>query len=182
MPQKKNPDALELMRGKSGRMTGHMVSLLMALKGLPSTYNKDLQEDKEALFDAIDTLKLELPVAADVIRTLKLHKERIFAALDDGMLATDVADYLVGKGIPFRRSHHLVGEAVKLAEGQDCSLRDLPLSEYQRIDPIFSEDVYKVFDFARSVAAHSGRGGTAPSAVRAQMVKARNSLRKRFII
>lgn len=180
MPQKKNPDALELMRGKSGRMTGHLVALLMALKGLPSTYNKDLQEDKEALFDAIDTLQLELPVATGVIDTLKLHKERIFAALDDGMLATDVADYLVGKGVPFRRSHHLVGEVVKRAEERNCSLKELPLSEYQRIDPIFSEDVYKVFDFARSVAAHSGRGGTAPSAVRMQIEKAKESLQDTF--
>jgi len=178
MPQKKNPDALELLRGKSGRMTGHLVGLLMALKGLPSTYNKDLQEDKEALFDAIDTLKLELPVATGVIDTLKLHKERIFAALDDGMLATDIADYLVGKRVPFRRSHQLVGEAVKRAEEMGCPLKDLPLSEYQRIDPIFSEDVYKVFDFARSVAARSGRGGTAPAAVRMQIEAAKESLQK----
>lgn len=180
MPQKKNPDALELMRGKSGRMTGHLVGLLMALKGLPSTYNKDLQEDKEALFDAIDTLKAELPVACGVIRTLKLHKERIFAALDDGMLATDVADYLVGKGVPFRRSHRLVGEAVKRAEERNCSLRELPLSEYERINAVFSEDVYEVFDFTRSVAAHSGRGGTAPSAVRAQIKAAEKSLQESF--
>ncbi len=180
MPQKKNPDALELMRGKSGRMTGDLLSLLMALKGLPSTYNKDLQEDKEALFDAIDTLKMELPVATGVISTLKLHKEAIFAALDDGMLATDVADYLVEKGVPFRRSHRLVGEAVKRAEELGCSLRDLPLSEYRRIDPAFSEDVYKVFDFKRSIAAHSGRGGTAPSAVRVQIEKAKKSLHKNF--
>jgi len=180
MPQKKNPDALELMRGKSGRMTGHLVGLLMTLKGLPSTYNKDLQEDKEALFDAIDTLAVELPVAAGVISTLKLHKEAIFAALDDGMLATDIADYLVGKGVPFRRSHHLVGEAVKQAEEQNCSLREFPLSEYERIDPAFSGDVYDVFDFGRSVAAHSGRGGTAPSAVHVQIEKAKKSLQKSF--
>jgi len=178
MPQKKNPDPLELMRGKSGRMTGHLVGLLMALKGLPSTYNKDLQEDKEGLFDAIDTLKVELPVAAGVIRTLKLHKERISAALDDGMLATDLADYLVRKGVPFRRSHRLVGEAVKRAEELGCPLKEIPLSEYEQIDPVFSEDVYEVFDFTRSVAARSGRGGTAPSAVRAQIEKARDSLHK----
>ncbi|MEA3239311.1 MAG: argininosuccinate lyase [Candidatus Bipolaricaulota bacterium] len=180
MPQKKNPDVLELMRGKSGRMTGHLVGLLMALKGLPSTYNKDLQEDKEALFDAIDTLELELPVATGVISTLRLHKERIFAALDDGMLATDIADYLVGKGVPFRRSHHLVGEVVKRAEERNCSLRELPFSEYQHIDPIFSKDVYEVFDFARSVAARSGRGGTAPSAVHVQIEKAKTSLLESF--
>ena len=180
MPQKKNPDALELMRGKSGRMAGHLLGLLMALKGLPSTYNKDLQEDKEALFDAIDTLKAELPVAFGVISTLKLHKEAIFAALDDGMLATDIADYLVGKGVPFRRSHHLVGEAVKRAEEQNCSLKELSLSEYKRIDPAFSGDVYAVFDFGRSVAAHSGRGGTAPSAVHVQIEKAKKSLQESF--
>jgi len=182
MPQKKNPDALELMRGKSGRMAGHLLGLLMALKGLPSTYNKDLQEDKEALFDAIDTLKAELPVASGVISTLKLHKEAIFAVLDDGMLATDIADYLVGKGVPFRRSHHLVGEAVKRAEEQNCSLKELSLSEYKRIDPAFSGDVYDVFDFGRSIAAHSGRGGTAPSAVRMQIEAAKGSLHKSFAL
>jgi argininosuccinate lyase len=172
MPQKKNPDALELMRGKSGRVIGHLTGLLTTLKGLPTAYNKDLQEDKEGLFDAIDTLKMELPVAAGVIRTLEAKAERMAAALEEGMLATDLADYLVRKGVPFRQSHHLVGEAVQRAAAQGVSLDELALSAYQAISPAFGEDVYDVFDFERSVAARAAEGGTAPSAVRAQIVRA----------
>ena len=173
MPQKKNPDSLELMRGKSGRMVGHLVALLTTLKGLPSAYNKDLQEDKEALFDAIDSLALELPVAAGVVRTLQVNGARMAAALDDGMLATDLADYLVRGGMPFRESHQLVGQAVRRAEALGVSLKDLDLAEYQAIDPVFAYDVYEVFDFRRSVAARDSEGGTAPAAVRVQIERAR---------
>jgi len=172
MPQKRNPDSLELMRGKSGRITGHLVALMTALKGLPSGYNKDLQEDKEALFDVVDTLALELPIAAGVIRTLKINAARMQAALDDDLLATDLSDYLVRKGVPFRQSHHLVGQAVRRAEELDVSLRDLALAEYQSIHPAFTEDVYDVFDFQRSVEARDTEGGTAPRAVRAQIEQA----------
>jgi argininosuccinate lyase len=172
MPQKKNPDSLELMRGKSGRMTGHLVSLLITLKGLPAAYNKDLQEDKEALFDAIDTLAIELPVAAGVIRTLKVNGARMAAALDDAMLATDLADYLVRKGVPFRQSHQLVGHAVVRAEQLAVTLQELDLTEYQSIHPVFDSDLYQVFDFQRSVASRAGQGGTAPEAVRAQIARA----------
>jgi argininosuccinate lyase len=173
MPQKKNPDALELMRGKSGRVIGHLTGMLATLKGLPSGYNKDLQEDKEVLFDTIDTLEMELPVAAGVIRTLKVHGDRMAAALDDGMLATDLADYLVRKGVPFRQSHHLVGQAVRRAEELGVSLKALPLAEYQVLHPAFAEDLYAVFDFRRSVEARSAEGGTAPAAVRAQIEEAK---------
>jgi argininosuccinate lyase len=179
MPQKRNPDSLELMRGKTGRMTGSLVSLLTTLKGLPSAYNKDLQEDKEAVFDAIDTLALELPVATGVIRTLEVKKERMAAALDTAMLATDLADYLVRQGIPFRQSHQLVGQAVKRAEELGVSLQDLDPPEYEAIHPAFvpsrqpGSDVYACFDFQASVKARSARGGTAPGAVRAQIEKAR---------
>jgi argininosuccinate lyase len=173
MPQKKNPDSLELMRGKSGRMVGHLVGLLTTLKGLPSAYNKDMQEDKEALFDAIDTLALELPVATGVIRTLRVNDARMEAALDEGTLATDLADYLVRKGVPFRESHHLVGRAVRRAGELGVSLKGLELAEYERIHPAFAEDVYQVLDFQRSVAARDTEGGTAPTAVRAQIEQAR---------
>jgi argininosuccinate lyase len=142
------------------------------LKGLPSAYNKDLQEDKEAAFDAIDTLALELPIAAAVIRTLVVNAPRMAAALDDAMLATDLADYLVRKGVPFRTSHHLVGQAVRRAEALGLALQDLDLSEYRAIHPTFAGDVYQVFDFERSVAARDSPGGTAPAAVRAQIEKA----------
>ena len=176
MPQKRNPDPLELMRGKSGRMVGHLVGLLMTLKGLPSSYNKDLQEDKEAVFDAVDTLKMELPIAARVIRTLKVNADRMAAALDDGMLATDLADYLVRKGVPFRQSHRLVGQAVRRAEGLGVPLKDLDLAEYQAIHPAFAEDVYEVFDFRRSVEARGVEGGTAPTAVRVQIERAKKAM------
>jgi argininosuccinate lyase len=176
MPQKRNPDPLELMRGKGGRMIGHLVSLLTTLKGLPSAYNKDLQEDKEPLFDAVDTLTVELPVAAGVIRTLKVNKERMAAALDDAVLATDLADYLVRTGIPFRQSYHLVGQAVRRAEELGVSLKHLELAEYQTIHPIFTQDLYRCFDFQASVAARDAEGGTAPAAVRIQIERARSLL------
>jgi argininosuccinate lyase len=178
MPQKKNPDSLELMRGKSGRMVGHLAGLLTTLKGLPSTYNKDLQEDKEAIFDAVDTLALELPVAAGVIRTLAIDGERMAAALDDAMLATDLADYLVRKGVPFRQSHGLAGQAVKRAEALGLSLQDLPLAEYQAIHPAFAGDLYGALSFEQSVAARSAAGGTAQSAVRAQITRAKDLIRE----
>lgn len=173
MPQKKNPDVLELVRGKAGRAIGHLAGLLTMLKGLPSSYNKDLQEDKEPLFDVIDMLRLELPLLAGVIRTLRVNRSRVEAALDSGMLATDLADYLVRKGIPFRESHHLVGRAVRRAEELGVSLRELGLGEYQAIHPAFGEDVYAVFDFRRSVEMRNAEGGTATAAVRAQIEHAR---------
>lgn len=173
MPQKKNPDVLELVRGKAGRAIGHLAGLLTMLKGLPSSYNKDLQEDKEPLFDVIDMLRLELPLLAGVIRTLRVNRSRVEAALDSGMLATDLADYLVRKGIPFRESHHLVGRAVRRAEELGVSLRELELGEYQAIHPAFGEDVYAVFDFRRSVEMRNAEGGTATAAVRAQIERAR---------
>lgn len=176
MPQKKNPDSLELMRGKSGRVVGHLMGLLTTLKGLPSSYNKDLQEDKEALFDVIDTLKMELPIAAGIIRTLKVNAERMAAVLDDALLATDLADYLVRKGIPFRESHHWVGQAVRRAEELGVPLKALGLAEYQAIHPAFGEDLYAVFDFRRSVEARDTEGGTAPAAVRAQIKRAKTLL------
>ena len=176
MPQKKNPDSLELLRGKSGRLVGHLAGLLTTLKGLPSCYNRDLQEDKEALFDAVDTLQVELPVAAGVVRTLAVNGERMTAALQDGLLATDLADYLVRKGIPFRQSHRLVGQVVRRAEQLDLPLRSLPLAEYQALHPAFGKEVIEVLDFQRSVEARDSGGGTAPAAVRAQMERAREVL------
>jgi argininosuccinate lyase len=125
MPQKKNPDSFELLRGKSGRLVGDLVTLLTVLKGLPSTYDKDLQEDKEPLFDAADTLELALPVAAGAISTARFHHERMRAALDDAMLATDVADYLVARGVPFREAHHVVGALVRTAEARGVTIAGL---------------------------------------------------------
>jgi argininosuccinate lyase len=176
MPQKRNPDVLELFRAKSGRITGHVASMLCALKGLPSGYNKDLQEDKEALFDTLDTLRLELPLAVELISTLRVNADRMGEALDEAMLATDLADYLVRQGVPFRESHHLVGRAVKLAEDHGLPLSELQWSEYQSIDPRFAQDLYEVFDFAASVGRRATVGGTARSAVEAQVDRAKAML------
>jgi argininosuccinate lyase len=173
MPQKKNPDSLELLRGKAGRVIGDLVTLLTVLKGLPSTYNKDMQEDKEPLFDAIDALEMALPVAAGVLSTMKVYPERMEAALDDTLLTTDLADYLVEKGVPFRVSHSLVGRVVRRSLELGVPLRDLPLEKYQEVSERFAEDLYAVFDFRRSVERRSVRGSTATAAVKAQLARAR---------
>lgn len=173
MPQKKNPDPLELLRGKAGRLLGDLVGLLTVLKGLPLTYNSDLQEDKERLFDAVDTLSLALPVTAQVLKGLRLRPERMSAALSDDMLATDLADYLVRKGVPFRQSHQLAGQAVRRAEDQGSSLHDLSLADYQAISSSFDADLYDVFDFEHSVDQRQASGGTARSAVVEQIKQTR---------
>ena len=173
MPQKRNPDSLELLRGKAGRLAGNLVSLLASLKGLPAAYNKDLQEDKEPLFDSVDTLLIALPVAAGVLATLNLRPERMLAALGDELLATDLADYLVRRGVPFRQSHELAGQAVKRSEALGVSLRSLPLAEYQSISPLFGGDVDAVFDFEQSVEQRAVYGGTAKRAVQQQIKELR---------
>jgi len=176
MPQKKNPDSLELVRGKTGRLLGNLVGLLTTLKGLPSTYNKDLQEDKEPLFDTLDTLEIELPVLTGVIATLRVNAPRMRAALRDEMLATDLADYLVRKGVPFRESHHLVGQVVRAATARGGSLRELPLDAYQAISPMFEDDVYEVLDFRRAVEQKAVTGATAKRALQTQIARAQGLL------
>jgi argininosuccinate lyase len=173
MPQKKNPDSAELMRGKAGRLVGNLVSLLVTAKGLPSAYDKDLQEDKEPLFDTLDTLELSLPVAVGVIRTLRVNPDRMCEALDDAMLATDLADYLVRKNVPFREAHNIVGRAVRYAIEEGESLRGLSLEEWQWLSPLFEADVVEIFDFERSVEQKDSPGGTARSAVGTQIARAR---------
>jgi len=173
MPQKRNPDSLELIRAKTGRLNGNLVTLLTTLKGLPSAYNKDLQEDKEPLFDTIDTLSITLPVAVGILATLTINGDRMAEALGEGLLATELADYLVTKGIPFRSSHHLVGEVVRRTEQLGCTLRTLPLDEYQHIDARFGEDLYQVLDPQRAVDRRTVPCGTSRSATTAQIARAK---------
>ena len=176
MPQKKNPDAFELVRGKTGRLIGHLTGLLSTLKGIPSTYNKDLQEDKEPLFDAMDTLHLALPVIAGAVATMRPQPQAMRQALDDAMLATDLADWLVARGIPFRQSHHISGQVVQLAEQRGVALSALSLADLQSIHPSFDTDVLSIWDFERSVAQRAAPGGTAPQAVSEQIALARQRL------
>jgi len=169
MPQKKNPDSLELLRGKSGRIFGNMTGFLMTLKGLPSTYNKDLQEDKEPLFDTVDNLSACLQIAEGVIATLEVHGEKMRAALTMDVLATDLADYLVRKGIPFRETHHVSGRAVALAESRRCQLNELTMQDFKSLHEEFSDDVFSVFDFEASVERRQAIGGTSRKMVDRQI-------------
>jgi argininosuccinate lyase len=170
MPQKKNPDSLELLRGKSGRAFGHLAGFMMSMKATPSTYNKDLQEDKEPLFDNLVTASHSIQIATGVLSTLKIVPEKMQAALTMDMLATDLADYLVRKGVPFRETHHISGEAVHKAEINNLSgIDQLTLEQYKAIDERFEQDVFKVFDFEASVERRTAVGGTAKSAVLAQL-------------
>ena len=176
MPQKKNPDPFELARGKAGTLLGYLTGLLATLKGLPSTYDKDLQEDKIPVFAAFDTLMALLPVIADALRGITIHEEKMEAAIDSTMMATDLADYLVGLGIPFREAHALTGQAVRLTLENGKSLDELDLSEYRAIHPDFDETVYQVFDPRVSIARRKAIGGTAPEAVKEQIKQAKTLL------
>ena len=176
MPQKKNPDSFELLRGKSGRLVGGLVTLLTVLKGLPSAYDKDLQEDKEPLFDASDTLELSLVVAAGAIATAAFDHRRMRAALDDAMLATDVADMLVERGMPFREAHRAVGALVRAAETHGVPLSQVPAAVAGAIDARLDDQLAAVFQLERSVAARRVIGATAPEAVQQQLAAARAAL------
>lgn len=173
MPQKKNPDTLELARGKSARVVGHLMSLLMLLKGLPSAYDKDLQEDKEPVFDTFDTLSGVLPVVSGTIQTLQINPRRMAAQLEPGLLATDLADYLVRKGIPFREAHAIVGSVVRTAEERNCAIDEVGLDALQEVSEAFEKDVFEVFDVERSLSSRSVVGGTSPEALATQLDLAR---------
>ena len=173
MPQKKNPDTLELTRGKSGRLIGHLTGFLATLKGLPSSYDKDLQEDKEPVFDAADTLELALPVMAGLIASLELRPERMAAQLEAGLLATELADYLARRGLPFREAHHLVGQAVRLAEERGLPLTGLSPADLRALSPHFAADALDGLTIAAALSARAVPGGTAPAALAAQLAAAR---------
>jgi argininosuccinate lyase len=177
MPQKRNPDALELARGKAGRLIGELTGLLAMLKGLPSGYNKDLQEDKDTLFASFDALADVLPAVAGTLRTMEIDTARCAAAVDSGMLATEVADFLVRQGVPFREAHELVGKLVRAAEGLGCPLSALPPEVFAQVSPHLAEaDIEALFDARAAIGARDGTGGTAPGAVERQVAALRERL------
>jgi argininosuccinate lyase len=177
MPQKKNPDSMELVRGKAGRVFGHLMALLTVLKGLPLAYNKDMQEDKEAIFDATDTVSACLAIAATVLRNIRLNDARARAAASEGYLnATELADYLVRKGVPFREAHETVGQIVKHAIERKSELNDLSLDDLKSFSTMIGEDVFDSLSLEATLATKSQAGGTAPERVAAELVAARASL------
>ena len=173
MPQKKNPDALELLRGKTGRVIGNATGFLCTLKGLPRAYNKDLQEDKEALFDTCSTLRDCLLILLGVVSTMSPVEDKLRERLVPEMLATDIAEYLVRKGVPFRETHHIAGAAVKLAEDKGVPLDSLSLSDLQSLHPGFSDDVSSLWSYEHSAESRDSAGGTSRRRVLEQIVKVR---------
>jgi argininosuccinate lyase len=177
MPQKKNPDVPELARGKTGRAYGNLMALLTLMKGQPLAYNKDNQEDKEPLFDTADTVIDTLRIFADMVPGIRVKPEAMAAALKQGYAtATDLADYLVKRGLPFRDAHEAVARAVRAAETKGCDLADLPLAELRAFSPLIADDVFDVLTVAGSLAARDHIGGTAPGQVRAAIARARTRL------
>ncbi|KAF2456911.1 argininosuccinate lyase [Lineolata rhizophorae] len=169
MPQKKNCDSLELLRGKCGRVFGQMAGLMMSVKGTPMTYNKDLQESVEPMLEHVKTLKDSLQIAARVLATLTVFPDKMLAALTPDMLATDLAEYLVRKGVPFRETHHIAGRVVALAENEDIPMDKLSLGQLKAVDERFGDDVLSVFDYERSVEMKNAVGGTSKHAVLEQI-------------
>jgi argininosuccinate lyase len=178
MPQKKNPDVAELARGKSGRVYGALVGLLTVLKGLPLTYNRDLQEDKEGLFDAVDTTRSTVAVLTELMAGVRFRADRMRAAAAGRHLnATDAADYLAARGVPFRRAHEAVGRLVRHCVGRGVPIESLPLEELRRFSPRFGRDVYSYLSLEACVARRASPGGTAPAAVRRALREAERRLR-----
>jgi len=178
MPQKKNPDVVELARGKTGRVYGNLLGLLTVMKGLPLAYNRDMQEDKQGLFDTVDTLMSTLEVLTGVIKTLKINTSRMQQVMSGSyLLATDLADYLVRKGLPFRQAHNIVGKLVQYAIGKNKNFQKLSLDEYRSFSPLFADDVYGI-TVETSVAARNIVGGTAPKQVIAALSVARKLVGK----
>lgn len=177
MPQKKNPDVPELVRGKTGRVTGNLMTLLMLMKAQPLAYNKDNQEDKEPLFDTLDTLEACTRAFAELVPTLNVRRERMRAAAAEGFIAaTDLADHLVRLGLPFRDAHAVVGEAVQLAVQRDCPLEALSLEDFKSFDARLDESIFDVLDMDNALNARDHFGGTAPAQVRAACVRARKRI------
>ena len=174
MPQKKNPDVAELARGKAGRLIGGLTGLLTTLKGLPLAYNRDLQEDKEPVFDAVDTLLLVLPAMAGLVSTLRINAERLAGAANTGFaLATDLAELLVRRGVPFREAHEVVGHLVVWCQVNDCDLPDVSDEDLAKISAHLTPDVREVLSVTGALAARKAPGGTAPERVAEQLAALR---------
>ena len=170
MPQKKNPDMAELIRGKTGRVYGNLMGLLATLKGLPLAYNKDMQEDKEGVFDSLDTVKMCLEVLAPMLMTMKVNAKNTYRAAQKGFInATDLADYLVKKGMPFRAAYKIVGTIVAECIDKDCVLDNLPLADYQKHSELFAEDLYEEISLETCVNKRLSKGGASPQSVRDQI-------------
>jgi argininosuccinate lyase len=176
MPQKKNPDSLELLRGKSGRVFGYMAGLMMSIKGLPSTYNKDLQESFEPMLDGVKTTADSIQIATGVLSTLTIFPDKMKAALTPDMLATDLADYLVRKGVPFRETHHISGRVVALAEEESKPMDQLSLQQLQGVDGRFGDDVMDAFNYEASVEKRTVLGGTSKKSVEEQISRIQKML------
>ena len=176
MPQKKNPDIAELTRGKTGRVYGNLVALLTILKGLPMTYNRDMQEDKEPVFDSIDTVKASLAIFTPMLGSIRANAEACARAVADPLLlATDLADYLVKRGVPFRQAHEIIGRAVALAARSGRALPQLSLEDYRGLSEAFGEDLYEVFDLTRAMAARTAIGAPSPGNIAAQLSRWREA-------
>jgi len=176
MPQKKNPDVVELIRGKTGRIFGNLLGLLTTMKGLPLAYNRDLQEDKEPLFDVVDTLNSCLELFQNVILTMTVDRERMFICADGNYnLATDIADYLAKKGVPFRQAHAIVGNLVKYALGQKKKFHQIELEEYRQFSAFFDEDI-RMISVKTSIADRDSYGGTSSRRVVDAIEKAKKKL------
>jgi argininosuccinate lyase len=177
MPQKKNPDVVELVRGKSGRVYGHLLSLLTLMKGLPLAYNRDLQEDKEPLFDTIDTVRQSLGILARLWQHISVDRERMEQMAATGFsLATDVAEYLVVRGMPFRHAHHAVGKMVRYCLEKGKQLENLDLQEFRRFAKVISEDIFTILDLKHSVKSRNSIGGTSPQQVQEAISHAEKEL------
>lgn len=177
MPQKKNPDMAELIRGKTGRVYGNLMSMLTVMKSLPLAYNKDLQEDKEGMFDSVHTVRTSLDIMSGMIKTMTVHKERMAAATQkDFSNATELADYLAAKGLPFRQAHEIVGQLVLSCTQRGIYLQDIPLEEYQAISSLIDKDIYDALDAKTAVVRRTSLGGTAFEQVRSAIEQARKEL------
>jgi argininosuccinate lyase len=181
MPQKKNPDGAELIRGKTGRITGALISLLTTMKGLTLTYSKDMQEDKEPLFDALESSKLTLKVMSGMIDDMKINSDKMLAmASSDYSCATDLADWLVKNlKIPFRQSHHITGTIVKMAEDRGLQLNELKLADLQKIEKKITKDIFNFLDAKSSIDSRTSYGGTSPVMVKKQIDEAQKYLKNR---